>query len=93
MYLQDLKDDYIDMDEDDDNYREFLLNEPELNELAYIFITTPWEYEQGYFTNKKYEVMKDLLLFNDFDLKTCIPFFIEMSNIWSNIKNEKLSSK
>lgn len=77
------------MSEDDENYREFLIDEPELNELAYLFMTTPWEYEQGFLINKKYEVMKDLLLFNNYDLKTCIPLFLDMSNIWSNAKNEK----
>lgn len=81
------------MSEDDENYREFLIDEPELNELAYLFMTTPWEYEQGFLINKKYEVMKDLLLFNNYDLKTCIPIMLDMSNIWSNTKNEKLSNK
>lgn len=93
MYLQEVKEEYINMDEEDENYREFLFNEPELNELAHLFMQTPWEYEQGFLINKKYEVMKDLLIFNNFDLKTCIPFMLEMSSIWSNSKNEKLSKK
>lgn len=49
----------------------------------------PWKYSGGFLIGKEYEPLKDLLTMNDYDLKTMIPIFLQMTNIWVNNKNKE----
>ena len=49
----------------------------------------PWKYSGGFLIGKEYEPLKDLLKMNDYDLKTMIPIFLQMTNIWVNNKNKE----
>jgi len=64
-----------------------------LLELVEIFMLIPWTYSDSVILDKNYIAMKDLLKLYGYDLKTTIPLFIRLSNIWANNKRRKINEE
>lgn len=89
------KESFKDLDFDDENYIEFLEDDEELQELAYLFLIIPWEYSDNYLSGKQYYAMKDLLILFGYEdnLKEIITLFLQITNIWVNNKHELLNKE
>jgi len=81
---------YKDFEFGDENYVEFLDDNNELSEIAYIFNLRNWEYSGDNLIGKNYDQLKDLLKWNGFNLKKTIPTILQMSRIYRyEVNNRK----